>query len=130
MTDMHLSTLLWNDFLRAEGHQGGAVEESPQGAGAERLDGRQLQLLSSVRVELSVEIGRLNLSLGDLLELSKGTRLDLQLQEDLPVTLSIDSVPIASGRVVFDGDEPSVEITELHDEAKNSGNKGLKTGEQ
>ena len=79
----------------------------------EKLDGRQLKLLSSVRVELSVEIGRLSLSLGDLLDLSSGTKLELELPEALPVTLRVDTVPVAMGRIVYEGEEPVVEIVEV-----------------
>lgn len=128
MSDMLFSTLLWNDFLKSGASVPVPRQESRENN--ERLDGRQLQLLSSVRVELSVEISRLNLTLGDLLELSSGTRLEIQLQEELPVVLSIDAVPIAKGRIVFDGNEPAVEITELNEQEKNSGNKRAETGEQ
>lgn len=109
MNNTMLGTLPWDETLLSEQAPFALPEESKP----EKLDGNQLKLLSSVRVELSVEIGRLSLSLGDLLDLSSGTKLELELPEALPVTLRVDAVPVAVGRIVYDGEEPTVEITEV-----------------
>ncbi len=115
MKDAILSAFPWEEALFRDAVPAAAGGDEKRNE--EKLDGRQLKLLAAVRVELTVEIGKLSLSLGDLLDLSSGTKLELELPEALPVTLRVDAVPVAAGRIVYEGGEPLVEITSITGEA-------------
>ena len=102
---------------------------APKVERTERLDSRQLNLLTSVRVELSIEIGKVALTLGELLDLSIGSRVELDLPDALPVNIAIDGVRIAEGRIIYEGGEPMVEIVKLEDAVNETGNNSFEVSE-
>ena len=72
-----------------------------------------LERFSDVQVEISVEIGRVTMSLGDMLQLGPGSVVELDREITEPVTITAQGVRIASGEVVVINDKFAVRITEV-----------------
>lgn len=74
---------------------------------------RDLRLLADVRVEVTIEMGRVRLPLRDLLRLAPGAVLELDRAVDDAVDVLVNGTPVARGEVfVVDGDF-GVRITEI-----------------
>jgi flagellar motor switch protein FliN/FliY len=72
-----------------------------------------LERFSDVQVEISVEIGRVTMSLGDMLQLGPGSVVELDREITEPVMITAQGVRIASGEVVVINDRFAVRITEV-----------------
>lgn len=87
---------------------------NPAIATAEPLDtGDGLRRLAQVRVELSVEIGRTNMSLGEALALGPGSVIALDRMADQPVDLLVNGKLVARGEVVVIDSEYGLRVTEV-----------------
>lgn len=74
---------------------------------------RDLRLLADIRVEVTVEMGRVRLPLRDLLRLAPGAVLELDRAAGDGVDVLVNGTPVARGEVfVVDGDF-GVRITEI-----------------
>jgi flagellar motor switch protein FliN/FliY len=80
-------------------------------AAAAAADG--LQRLAQVRVELSVEIGRTTMSLGEALALGPGSVIALDRMADQPVDLLVNGKLVARGEVVVIDSEYGLRVTEV-----------------
>ena len=74
---------------------------------------RWASLLSGVEVELSAELGRTNLELGDITSLVEDRILTLDQMVDEPVTVFVNGTPYATARLVVVDGEYGIEILEL-----------------
>ena len=72
-----------------------------------------LERFSDVQVEISVEIGRVTMSLGEMMQLGPGSVVELDRDITEPVTVMAQGVRIASGEVVVINDRFAVRITEV-----------------
>ncbi len=72
-----------------------------------------LRRLSDVPIDLTVEIGRTRLTVGETLELRQGSILTLNRMAGEPVDLLVNGTPIARGEVVFVDEQFGVRITEV-----------------
>jgi flagellar motor switch protein FliN/FliY len=72
-----------------------------------------LQRLRDVLVELSVEVGRTRMTVGETLELRPGTVISLERMAGEPVDLLVNGRRIARGEVVVVDDEFGLRITEI-----------------
>jgi flagellar motor switch protein FliN/FliY len=72
-----------------------------------------LERFSDVQVEIAVEIGRVTMSIGDLLNLGHGSVVELNRSLTEPVSIMAQGVLIASGEVVVVDDRFAVRITEI-----------------
>ena len=72
-----------------------------------------LERFSDVQVEISVEIGRVTMSLGEMLQLGPGSVVELDREITEPVTITAQGVRIAAGEVVVINDRFAVRITEV-----------------
>jgi flagellar motor switch protein FliN/FliY len=72
-----------------------------------------LQRLAQVRVELSVEVGRTTMSLGEALELGPGSVIALDRMADQPVDLLVNGKRVARGEVVVIDSEYGLRVTEV-----------------
>jgi flagellar motor switch protein FliN/FliY len=88
--------------------------ESPGGpaAAAGRLDA-DLERLYDVPVELTVEIGRTRMTIGETLALGPGSIVSLERLAGEPVDLLVNGKRIAYGEVVVIDEEFGLRITEL-----------------
>jgi flagellar motor switch protein FliN len=76
-----------------------------------------LSRLSEIPMELSVEIGRTHMTVGETLELRVGSVVELERQAGEPVDLLVNGSPIARGEVVVTDEQYGLRITEILDGA-------------
>ena len=81
-------------------------------AGGESM--ADLRRLSAVPVDLSVEIGRARMSVGETLELREGSVVTLDRMAGEPVDLLVNGTPIARGEVVVIDEQFGLRITEVN----------------
>ena len=72
-----------------------------------------LQRFYDVNVEVSVQLGRVTLPIGDLLRLNEGAVLELERTLSEPVDILAQGVRLARGEVVVVEDRYAVRITEI-----------------
>ena len=72
-----------------------------------------LERFSDVRVAISVEIGRVTMNIGEMLQLGEGSVVELDRDLNEPVSVMAQGVRIASGEVVVINDRFAVRITEV-----------------
>ncbi|MCW2928087.1 MAG: fliN [Thermoleophilia bacterium] len=77
---------------------------------------RWADLLSGVEVELSAELGRTHLALGDITALDSASVLTLDQLINDPVTVYVNGTPYASARLVVVDGEYGIEIIEIVDQ--------------
>jgi flagellar motor switch protein FliN/FliY len=89
----------------------------PPGEDAQLLGATQpdadLRRLSEVPMELSVEIGRTGMTVGETLELRAGSIVTLDRLAGEPVDLLVNGTPIARGEVVVVDEQFGLRVTEL-----------------
>ena len=71
---------------------------------AERPSAENLRLLENIGVRLSVEVGRTELTIRDLLRLSEGSVIELDRLAGDPLDVLVNGTPIAKGEVVMVGE--------------------------
>jgi len=72
-----------------------------------------LRRLSAVPVDLSVEIGRARMSVGETLELREGSVVSLDRMAGEPVDLLVNGTPIARGEVVVIDEQFGLRLTQV-----------------
>jgi flagellar motor switch protein FliN/FliY len=82
------------------------------GAGG-HITGADLSRLTDVTVELTVEVGRTRMSLGETMSLGQGSVVTLDRLADKPVDLLVNGRPIARGEVVVIDEQFGLRITEV-----------------
>jgi flagellar motor switch protein FliN/FliY len=82
-------------------------------SGAPAASSQDLDRLTDVMVELTVEVGRTRMSLGETLSLGPGSVVTLERLADQPVDLLVNGRPIARGEVVVIDEEFGLRITEV-----------------
>lgn len=87
--------------------------EFPQAAPSRSHAALPLERFSEVQVEISVEIGRVTMSIGELLQLGEGSVVELERDVSEPVSVMAQGVRIARGEVVVIDDRFAVRITEI-----------------
>ena len=93
------------------------VEFAPleSSASGEPAGSGDLERLYDVMVELTVEVGRTRMTLGQALALGPGSVVTLDRLADNPVDLLVNGRPIARGEVVVIDEEFGLRITEILD---------------
>jgi flagellar motor switch protein FliN/FliY len=77
-----------------------------------------LRRLSAVPVELTVEMGRTRMTVGETLELRQGSIITLNRMAGEPVDLLVNGAPIARGEVVVIDEQFGLRVTEMLGEAR------------
>jgi flagellar motor switch protein FliN len=92
------------------------LEQLPAGAG-EPTHGPtavgDLRRLSAVPVDLSVEMGRTRMTVGETLELRQGSIITLNRMAGEPVDLLVNGTAIARGEVVVIDEQFGLRVTEV-----------------
>jgi flagellar motor switch protein FliN len=96
--------LEYEDLGPADGVDGGAP--AARGAG-------DLRRLSAVPVDLTVEVGRTRMTVGETLELRQGSIISLNRMAGEPVDLLVNGTPIARGEVVVIDEQFGLRVTEV-----------------
>ncbi|MFO7299365.1 MAG: flagellar motor switch protein FliN [Actinomycetes bacterium] len=88
-----------------------AFPELGNGAGTGAL--RDVDVLGDVRLEVTVELGRIQMKVRDLLALQEGAVVDLDRTAGAAVDVVVNGTLVARGDVVVVDDELGVRITEV-----------------
>lgn len=72
-----------------------------------------INILKDVNVEVSVELGRITMPLGDVLNLSKGSVVELENLAGEQINVLVNGQKIAMGEVVVIGEHFGVRISKL-----------------
>lgn len=73
----------------------------------------KLELVEDIPVEFSVEIGRAKLSIGQILRLSQGSVVELDVMAGEPLNVYVNGVLIAQGEVVVINDKFGIRLTDV-----------------
>jgi flagellar motor switch protein FliN/FliY len=88
------------------------LPDDPSAGGGQVADA-DLTRLTDVTVELTVEVGRTHMSLGETMSLGQGSVVTLDRLADKPVDLLVNGRPIARGEVVVIDEQFGLRITEV-----------------
>ena len=77
-----------------------------------------LRLLENIAVKLTVEVGRAELTIRDLLRLSEGSVIELDRLAGDPLDVLVNGTPIAKGEVVVVGERFGIRFGEIIDPEK------------
>ncbi len=97
----------------AGGNGAGAGTSLGEGIGAHGLQDADLRRVSEVPLELSVEIGRTQMTVGETLDLRAGSIVTLDRLAGEPVDLLVNGTPIARGEVVVVDEQFGLRVTEI-----------------
>lgn len=86
-------------------------EETPKKA--EEIIPEVFRSLLDIPLEVSVELGRTKMLLGDLLQITQGSTIELDKFENEPVEILINGRHIARGEVILIGDKFGVRIIDI-----------------
>jgi flagellar motor switch protein FliN/FliY len=97
--------------------------DSPGGNGGEP-DLRRMELLMDILLPVSIELGRTKMYVKDILELERGSIIELDKMAGEPVDLYINNKKMAEGEVVVVDKHFGIRITQLIDPADRIKNLG------
>jgi flagellar motor switch protein FliN/FliY len=69
--------------------------------------------IESVKVEISVVLGRSIIPMHQLLRMGRGAVIELDSKQDDAVLILANDKPVAKGEILIDGDRIAVSITDL-----------------
>ena len=72
-----------------------------------------LQRLSAIPVEVSVELGRAKMTVGETLELHPGSVVTLSRMAGEPMDMLVNGTPIARGEIVVVDEQFGLRVTEV-----------------
>ncbi|MGY6697993.1 MAG: flagellar motor switch protein FliN [Roseinatronobacter sp.] len=72
-----------------------------------------LRLLENIDVSLTVEVGRTQMTIRDLLRLSEGSVIELNRLAGDPLDVLVNGTPIAKGEVVMVGDRFGIRFGQI-----------------
>lgn len=91
----------------------GLPELHPRAPGGAELVGAHSGLLDSVKVSLSVMLGDVHLTLGELMNLKESAVLKVDRMVDAPVDVVVNGNVVARGQLVVADDNFGVCVTEI-----------------
>ena len=87
-----------------------SMSSTPDKIGAEKL-----KILESIEVALSIEVGRTEMTIKDLLLLNEGSVVELDRLAGEPLDILVNGAIIAKGEVVMVGERYGVRFTDIVD---------------
>ena len=69
--------------------------------------------VDSVKVEISVVLGRSLIPMHQLLRMGRGAVIELDTHQDDPVTVLANDKPVARGEIQINGDKIAVSVVDL-----------------
>jgi len=101
-----------DESMRAVVEQEAAAQEPPVGSGR-ATSSKNLDLLLDVNLQITVELGRKDMNFGDILQLGRGSIVELNKMADEPVDIYVNQSKIAQGEVVVVDEHFGVRVTKL-----------------
>lgn len=78
----------------------------------------KLRALENIEVEMSVEVGRTEISISDLLRLNEGSVVELDRLAGEPLDILVNGTMIAKGEVVMVGERFGIRFSDIVDPEK------------
>ena len=79
------------------------------------MDADKLKVLENIEVDMSIEVGRTEISIRDLLRLNEGSVVELDRLAGEPLDILINGTMIAKGEVVMVGERFGIRFSEIVD---------------
>ena len=98
-----------------------AAEDTAQaavGSEVKGMDADKLKVLENIDVNLTVEVGRTEITIRDLLRLNEGSVVELDRLAGDPLDIMVNNTKIAKGEVVMVGERFGVRFGEIVDPEK------------
>lgn len=81
----------------------------------EKIGSEKLKILESIEVDISIEVGRTEMTIKDLLLLNEGSVIELDRLAGEPLDILVNGAIIAKGEVVMVGERYGVRFTDIVD---------------
>ena len=94
-----------------------AATETMDAETAARVSAENMRLLENIDVVLSVEVGKAEIKIRDLLRLNEGSVIELDRLAGDPLDILANGTMIAKGEVVMVGERFGIRFTEIVDPA-------------
>jgi flagellar motor switch protein FliN/FliY len=85
---------------------------------ARSRESEKLRALENIEVEMSVEVGRTEISISDLLRLNEGSIVELDRLAGEPLDILVNGTMIAKGEVVMVGERFGIRFSDIVDPEK------------
>jgi flagellar motor switch protein FliN/FliY len=93
-------------------------EKNAMGEGEKTVGIENLKVLENIDVEMTVEVGRTEITIRDLLRLNEGSVVELDRLAGDPLDILVNNTKIAKGEVVMIGERFGVRFGEIVDPEK------------
>lgn len=101
---------MWGAALSEQGQAG---TPAPAQTGARSQDSEKLAMIEDIMVDLSVEIGRAHLPIGQILKLAQGSIVELDVLAGEPLNVYVNGTLVAQGEVVVVNDKFGIRLTDV-----------------
>ena len=78
----------------------------------------KLRALENIEVEMSIEVGRTEITIADLLRLNEGSVVELDRLAGEPLDILVNGTMIAKGEVVMVGERVGIRFSDIVDPEK------------
>ncbi len=72
-----------------------------------------MSVLDGIMIEMSVVLGSTEVPVRQILQMSRGAMIPLDCGQDDPSMVYVNGELVAKGRILVDGDQMSLEVSEL-----------------
>ena len=93
-------------------------KQAAEGASTKHVGIENLKVLENIDVELTVEVGRTEITIKDLLRLNEGSVVELDRLAGDPLDILVNNTKIAKGEVVMIGERFGIRFGEIVDTEK------------
>ena len=81
-------------------------------------DNEKLRALENIEVEMSIEVGRAEITISELLRLNEGSVVELDRLAGEPLDILVNGTMIAKGEIVMVGERYGIRFTDIVDPEK------------
>jgi flagellar motor switch protein FliN/FliY len=81
-------------------------------------DNEKLRALENIEVEMSIEVGRAEITISELLRLNEGSVVELDRLAGEPLDIIVNGTLIAKGEIVMVGERYGIRFTDIVDPEK------------
>lgn len=81
-------------------------------------DSEKMRVLENIEVEMSIEVGRTEITISDLLRLNEGSVVELDRLAGEPLDILVNGTMIAKGEVVMVGERFGIRFSDIVDPEK------------
>lgn len=81
-------------------------------------DSEKMRVLENIEVEMSIEVGRTEITISDLLRLHEGSVVELDRLAGEPLDILVNGTMIAKGEVVMVGERFGIRFSDIVDPEK------------